>query len=237
MKNILHKANERPHFDIGWIQYYSSFDSENEALPKDPFGKLVSIYDCIIPSSEEGSGMHPHDNMEVISVVLSGVLSHHDSKGNFGKIPAGGLQVMSAGAGIMHAEFNDLAAETCEILQINVLPKENNLTPSYQNKAFSDEALTSNHITTMVSPDGSNGSLKINQDAYISYGLLEAGTSADYPVKIAENGIYLFLIDGNIEVAGVNLSKRDAIGIKDAQQIKIESKEKAKILILEVPLD
>ncbi|MCL1474102.1 pirin family protein [Argonema antarcticum] len=237
MKNILHKANERPHFDIGWIQYYSSFDSESEAPLKDPFGKLISIYDCIIPSGGQGSGMHPHEDMEVISVVLSGVLSHQDSKGNYGKIPAGGLQVMSAGCGIMHAEFNDLAEQTCEILQINILPKQNNLTPTYQNKVFSKPDITTNHITTMVSPDGSNRSLKINQDAYISYGLLEAGTSANYQVKLAANGIYLFLIDGNIEVAGENLSKRDAIAIKNVQEINIKSKEKAKILILEVPID
>lgn len=236
MQKIVYKANERPHRDMGWIQIDSSFDWHSPDPVKKHFGKLITLEDAIIRPGGQGFGMHPHQNLEVMSMVLSGVLSHKDSKGNIENLPAGGFQIITSGSGIMHSEFNHSASEPCEMLQIWILPKKDNVPPNYQRQIFSDEAIT-NNLTAIVSPDGASGSMKINQDAYIYYGLLESDQSFDYHVQIAGNGVYLFVLDGNLDVEGVNLYKRDRVGIKEAEKVSIKSKDKARVLLIEVPIN
>jgi len=235
MEKVLHPANERGHNDIGWLKANFSFSFGPYYNPaKVHFGALRVLNDDIIAGGT-GFGMHPHDNMEIITIPISGALEHQDSTGGKGVITAGEVQVMSAGTGLMHSEYNHSKTEAANTLQIWLFPKQMNIEPRYDQKSFLND-LTPNQFTTLVSPDKEGDALWINQDAVFSMGDFEAGQQFTYDIKIPGNGAYIFLISGEIEVDGDTLNKRDAIGVYNTSSVTVSTKSPSRILILEIPM-
>lgn len=235
MKKIIHKADSRGHADHGWLNAHHSFSFANYYNPERVrFGLLRVLNDDIVQPGE-GFGTHPHDNMEIVTIPLRGELAHKDSTGNKEVIHANEVQIMSAGSGLTHSEFNNSKTDETNLLQIWVFPKERDIKPRYDQKVFKPEDRL-NKIQTLVSPKDENA-LWINQDAYFSRTDLEKNKSVEYELNTKKNGVYIFLIDGKIEIDGEIISKRDAIGIQDTDKIKIKAEEKSEVLIIEVPLN
>src|SRR6195952_4061677 len=235
MKKTFHPANERGHNDIGWLKANFSFSFGPYYNPaKVHFGALRVLNDDIIAGGT-GFGTHPHDNMEIITIPISGALEHRDSMGNTGVITAGEVQVMSAGTGIQHSEYNHSKTENANTLQIWLFPKEMNIEPRYDQKSFIDE-LKPNQFVTLVSPIEDGTALWINQDAVFSMGDFDAGQQVKYDIKIPGNGAYIFVIEGAATVDGTTLNKRDALGVEDTSSVTIDTEAKSRILIMEIPM-
>ena len=235
MKKTFHPANERGHNDIGWLKANFSFSFGPYYNPaKVHFGALRVLNDDIIAGGT-GFGTHPHDNMEIITIPISGALEHRDSMGNIGVIQSGEVQVMSAGTGIQHSEYNHSKTDAANTLQIWLFPKEMNIEPRYDQKNFAEE-LKPNQFATLVSPVKDGSALWINQDAIFSMGDFEAGQQVNFDIKIAGNGAYIFVIDGHIAVEGTDLNKRDALGVEDTGSFTIETQTQSRILIMEIPM-
>jgi len=235
MKKTIHKADSRGHVDHGWLKSYHTFSFADYYNPeRTRFGLLRVLNDDIIEGGM-GFGTHPHDNMEIITIPLKGELAHKDSTGTKEVIKANEVQIMSAGSGLTHSEFNNSPTDSVNLLQIWVFPKEKNITPRYDQKVF-DPADKKNKLLTVVSPEKNNGALWINQDAYFSIGNIDAGKTLSYEVKRKGNGIYLFVIDGSIEVSNEKISSRDAIGIEDTDKIEITAIENSEVLLIDLPM-
>ncbi|MBC8051576.1 MAG: pirin family protein [Sphingobacteriaceae bacterium] len=234
MKKIIHKANDRGFADHGWLKAAHSFSFGSYYNPsKSHFGLLRVLNDDIV-SAGMGFGTHGHDNMEIVTIPLKGALAHKDSLGSTGTIEFGEIQIMSAGSGIQHSEFNASATEEVNLLQIWVFPKLRNIEPRYEQKRFNPE--NRNALQILVSPEREGEHMWINQDAYFSLGDFDAGLSDTYHIKKEGNGVYVFIIDGEVIVEEEVLNKRDAIGIFDSAAFKFETRGKAKILVIEVPM-
>jgi redox-sensitive bicupin YhaK (pirin superfamily) len=173
--------------------------------------------------------------MEITTIVLQGALEHQDSMGNKGIIKAGDVQVMSAGTGVFHSEYNPSNTEDTLSLQIWIFPKVRNIEPRYDQKNFGDKFIQ-NQFTTLISPDKSGDTLWLNQDTTFSQGTFDAEQQLDYIIKTPGNGAYLFLLEGDITAAGQRLNKRDAVGVYDTEGFTIETTSESKILIIEVPM-
>ena len=235
MKKTIHPANERGHNDIGWLKANFSFSFGPYYNPaKVHFGALRVLNDDIIAGGT-GFGTHPHDNMEIITIPITGALEHRDSMGNIGVITSGEVQVMSAGTGIQHSEYNHSKTEQANTLQIWLFPKEMNIEPRYDQKNFNEE-LKPNHFTQLVSPIKGGEALWINQDAIFSMGDFEPDQKIKYDIQISGNGAYIFLIEGKVDAGGTVLNKRDALGVEDTSSIAIETLSQSRILIMEVPM-
>jgi len=235
MKKVLHPANERGYNDIGWLKANFSFSFAGYYDPaKVHFGALRVLNDDYIAPAM-GFGMHPHDNMEIITVVSKGALEHKDSMGNVGIIKAGEVQVMSAGTGIMHSEYNPSKTEETNSFQIWIFPKEKNITPRYDQKSFTG-AMVQNELTTLIDGDKTTEALWINQDSRLSMGNFDAGKTIAYKMQYEGSGAYVFVIDGSVEIDGTTLNKRDAIGVSDTETFSINTTTPATILIIEVPM-
>jgi len=199
------------------------------------FGALRVLNDDIV-QPKMGFGTHPHDNMEIISIVLEGSLEHKDSMGNGSVIKKGEVQVMSAGSGVKHSEFNPSADELVNFFQIWLFPDKKNVDPRYDQKLF-DDADSENQWKLMVSPDGSNNSMWIHQDAWLSMANFEEGQSVEYSLKNKENGVFLMVVEGEVDVDEYTLTKRDAAGLTAVgDTMQIESKKNSKLLLIEVPM-
>ncbi|MHB8848729.1 MAG: pirin family protein [Burkholderiales bacterium] len=236
MKKIVHRADSRGLADHGWLRSYHTFSFAGYHNPdRMHFGKLRVLNDDTVDPGQ-GFGTHAHDNMEIISIPLQGALLHKDSMGNAHEIEAGEVQVMSAGTGITHSEFNRSDTEPVNFLQIWILPRQRNINPHYEQKTFA-AAERQGHFQVLISPDRQHGSLWINQEAYFSMAELSAGSKGVYSVKKSGNGVYAFLIAGNIDVEGEQLVKRDAIGFYGQSAVEFAAKENSSILCIEVPLD
>ncbi len=235
MKKVLHKAEERGTGEYGWLHTRLSFSFAGWYDPeKMGFGALRVLND---DSIEPGFGfdMHPHDNMEIITIVSEGAVTHKDSLGNSFDVPAGDVQVMSAGTGSVHSEKNDSKTLKLALFQIWILPRERDIPPRYSQKSFKKRK-SGNALELLVSPDGSEGSLSINQDACIHRGTFAKKGSLEYQLKNPNNGVYIFVIDGAIAAEGEVLLKRDALGVWDADTVVISSPSSAEFLLLEVPM-
>lgn len=231
------KADARGRADYGWLQANFSFSFGNYFNPDNiQFGMLRVLNDDTIGAGA-GFGTHPHDNMEIITIPLEGALKHRDSMGNEGVIRFGEVQVMSAGTGILHSEMNASQTDRAKTLQLWVFPEKQNVTPRYDQKSF-DLAHEINTFVTVVTPEDKNDgqALWVHQQTFFSLGIFEAGQSVDYQVKIPGNGVYLFLIEGEIEAAGNKIKERDALGITDFDSFAIKTQTKSKILLVEVPM-
>ncbi len=236
MKNILHKANTRGIADHGWLKSHHSFSFANYRNPERMgFGALRVINDDIVLPSE-GFGTHPHQNMEIISVPLKGALKHKDTMGNEHVIKKGEIQVMSAGTGLQHSEYNNSNDEDVNFLQIWVLPKKSNVRPNYSQKEFL-ESDRLNKAQLIVSPDGREDSVEINQDAFFSLAKLNKGHKLVYSKFMEDNGVYFFVLNGSFNVNRQLLELRDGLGIESIGEIEISSESDGEILIMEVPMN
>ncbi|SEG27684.1 pirin family protein [Parabacteroides chinchillae] len=235
MKQVVDKANTRGYANHGWLKTYHTFSFANYYNPKRVhFGMLRVLNDDTV-APREGFDMHPHKNMEVISIPLHGYLRHGDSIKNSEVITPGDIQVMSAGTGIIHSEFNDSADERLEFLQIWVIPRKENTPPkygSYDIRPF----LKENQLSLIIAPDGEIPA-SINQDAWFSLGTLDAGQVKEYKLHHKNNGVYVFVIEGEVEISNTTLSKRDGAGFWDTDHIIIEVLKKSKVLLIEVPYE
>ena len=236
MKTIYYKAAERGHANHGWLDAWHSFSFSGFHDPaKVHFGALRVLNDDMIIGGR-GFGMHPHDNMEIVTIPLSGDLEHSDSMGNVGAISRGEVQAMSAGTGIYHSERNKNIDRALKLLQIWVFPKVRDIEPRYDQRAFSIEDRI-NQFQTIVSPLGSeDGGLGMNQDAWFSLTNLEAGKSLAYTPKLSTNGVYAFVIEGEAKINGQTLGRRDALGISETNEINIKANADSEILLIDVPM-
>jgi len=235
MKTILYPANERGSADYGWLKpnYYFSF-SQYYNPSKVHFGMLRVLNDDFIA----GGGMfpaHPHDNMEIVTIPLSGAVRHQDNTGGEGIIQAGDVQIMSAGSGIVHSEANASATEPLKLFQIWVFPKFKNITPRYDQKTFNTED-RQNKWQVVVSPIENDQALFINQDARFSLAALESGHDISYQNGFNGNGVFLVVINGSVTVNGNLLNSRDAIGISETDKFTITANETSEFLAIEVPM-
>ena len=235
MKTKIQRADERGFADHGWLKANHSFSFANWYNPaKVHFGTLRVLNDDLIAGGK-GFGAHPHDNMEIVTIPLSGAIAHKDSTGTEGIISKGDVQIMSAGSGITHSEFNASKSEELNLFQVWVFPKVKNIKPRYEQKTF-DEKDRVNKWQIVVSPDEKDGGIWINQDAVFSLSHATKETSLIYKNKFKGNGVYLMVINGEVEVNNQVLNKRDAMEITGENEFSIHIKSDADILAIEVPM-
>jgi redox-sensitive bicupin YhaK (pirin superfamily) len=235
MQKIYHQADSRGRADHGWLLSKHTFSFANYYNPERMgFGLLRVINDDIVQPGM-GFGRHPHKNMEIISIPLAGALRHGDSMGNEDVIRAGEVQVMSAGSGITHSEFNASSTEEVRFLQIWVQSKRIDITPRYNQRLFAAEE-RQNRWQTIVAPDDSPGALGINQDAWFSLANLDSGTELSYQSKKHGNGLYLFVLEGTVSVDNQQLKRRDGLGISGAEKITLTADNQAEVLLIDVPM-
>ena len=235
MKKTIHKAASRGLANHGWLKSFHTFSFANYFNPERMnFGMLRVLNDDIV-QPKMGFGTHPHKNMEIISIPISGALSHKDSMNNQRSIEVGEVQVMSAGTGLTHSEFNDSKTTETNFLQLWIIPEKNEVTPYYNQKKF-EESERKNKFQTLVSPKDKQveGSLPINQQGYISMIDLENNFEIEYDLK---NSVYFFLIDGEVSIADEILNNRDAIGIEDVEKVFVKALKKSKLLVIDVPMN
>jgi len=237
MTTKIYKSNLRGTADFGWLKANFSFSFGNYYNPEQmQFGMLRVLNDDIIAAGT-GFGTHPHANMEIITIPLEGGLKHRDSMGNEGVIRFGEVQVMSAGTGIQHSEMNASQEVQAKTLQLWVFPDREDVTPRYDQKSFDIENQINTFVNIVSPNDKNNGNaLWVYQQTFFNLGIFEKNTSTVYKVNNAENGVYLFLIEGEIEVNNEILNTKDAMGIIDFKEFEIKINSRAKILLVEVPM-
>lgn len=230
---LIHEAQTRGHANHGWLKSWHTFSFANYYDPsRMNFGALRVINDDSIDGGT-GFGTHPHRDMEIISVPLEGGLLHRDSEGNSYEIRKGEIQVMSAGTGIAHSEYNSSKENPAKFLQIWVMPKKLGIKPRYDQKSFD---LKMNELKLIVSPNAQEESLPINQDAYFTLGKFEQSKKFQYQVKDKRNGVYIFIIDGTLRINNHLLKTRDGVGLTEVSDIKFETESSVELLIMEVPM-
>jgi redox-sensitive bicupin YhaK (pirin superfamily) len=228
------QSKDRGSFDHGWLKTFHSFSFADYYDPKHiNFGTLRVVNDDLV-EPHNGFGMHPHQNMEIITIPLSGSLQHEDSMGSKGVITAGEVQVMSAGTGIVHSEKNP-ADVPVNLLQIWIFTNQKNVSPRYEQKKFDEKARIDN-FQLLVSPDGRNNSLWIHQDAFLSRIKCLKEDSYNYSLYEEDNGVFLFVIEGSAEIDGKKLNRRDSISVTGESNISIKPKAGSEFLIIEIPL-
>lgn len=233
---ILHKANTRGDADHGWLHSKHTFSFANYYNPERMhFGVLRVLNDDTV-SGGMGFGTHPHDNMEIISIPLEGDLEHKDSMGNVAVIKNGDIQVMSAGTGIQHSEYNKNKDKTVKFLQIWVFPNKKNVTPRYDQITIKEED-RHNKLQQILSPNADDAGVWIHQNAWFHLGKFDKGISKEYTLKLKGNGIYIFNLNGDLEVNGQLLNTRDGFGIWNVDKITLNAKTNAEFLIMEVPMN
>ncbi len=234
MKTILHKANTRGHASFGWLNSYHSFSFGNYHNPERMhFGALRVLND---DSVQQGMGFskHPHENMEIVSIPLYGDLHHKDSTGRDEIIRQHDVQIMSAGSGIAHSERNANNDKEVKFLQLWVLPKEKDIEPRYEQKTFRPEDRL-NKVLTVVAPDNDKA-VRINQDAWFSLVNASKGFATTYQIHKEGNGVYAFILKGNVTINDQALEPRDGLGIWETSSITIQADTDAEILLIEVPM-
>ncbi|AOW20224.1 pirin family protein [Urechidicola croceus] len=238
MKTIVHKASSRGYANHGWLQATHSFSFANFYDPeKVNFGAIRVLNDDLI-APKMGFGTHPHNNMEIITIPLRGVLKHRDSMHNeWQSVLPGEVQVMSAGTGVEHSEINGSNEDHLSLFQLWIIPNKENVEPRYGQKKFT-ESDRKNKLQKLVTSIDENdeGSLKIHQDAVVSRIDLDKGKEFDYKLKTMNHGVYMMVISGNLSVEDIKVDTRDAIGIYETNDFKIVANEASEILFIEVPM-
>ncbi|MEJ2112524.1 MAG: pirin family protein [Flavobacteriaceae bacterium] len=238
MKVIVHKADSRGFANHGWLQATHSFSFANFYNPeKVNFGALRVLNDDII-APKMGFGTHPHDNMEIITIPLKGVLKHRDNMHDeWQKVLPGEVQVMSAGTGVQHSEINGSENEHLSLFQIWIIPNKENVKPRYDQKSFHSDDRKNKLQTLVTSIDEDfEDSLKIHQDAILSRIDLDKDKSFTYKLKSKNHGVYTMNIHGEIEIDGNTLQTRDAAGISQTDKFTVKASESSEILFIEVPM-
>ena len=235
MKTTLHKAATRGHNSFGWLNSYHSFSfGHYHDQERMNFGALRVLNDDTVAAGM-GFGKHPHDNMEIVSIPLEGDLHHSDSTGRNEIIRQHDVQIMSAGTGIAHSEMNANKNKEVKFLQIWVLSKAQNIEPRYEQKSFLP-ADRINQILTVVAPDDDQA-VWINQDAWFSLANLSKHFKTNYALHKKENGVYVFVIKGDVNINGIALNERDGLGISEINELDINASTDAELLLIEVPMD
>ncbi|KAB1230875.1 pirin family protein [Chryseobacterium viscerum] len=234
--SVIHRADSRGKADHGWLLSQHTFSFANYYNPERMhFGVLRVLNDDKVESGR-GFGTHPHDNMEIISIPLEGDLEHKDNMGNTAVIRSGDIQVMSAGTGIMHSEFNKNSDKLVKFLQIWIYPKKRNVTPRYDQITL-DKTKGHNQFQQILSPNADDEGVWIHQDAWFHLGTFDQNTETLYQVRKKGNGIYAFILKGSAEIGGETIEERDGFGVWDIQEITIKAlKEGTEILLMEVPM-
>ncbi|MBK7886102.1 MAG: pirin family protein [Bacteroidetes bacterium] len=232
---ILHKSASRGQANHGWLDSKHTFSFANYYNPdRMHFGVLRVLNDDTVAPGM-GFGTHPHDNMEIISIPLEGDLEHKDSMGNVTVIKNGDIQVMSAGTGIQHSEYNKNKDKTVKFLQIWLFPKEKNVKPSYDQITLNEED-RHNKLQQILSPNANDAGVWIHQDAWFHLGKLDKGTSIEYKVNKKGNGVYVFLLHGEMKINDQLIEKRDGFGIWDVDTLQITAQDNSEVLVMEVPM-
>jgi redox-sensitive bicupin YhaK (pirin superfamily) len=233
---VLHKAETRGHANHGWLNSYHTFSFANYYNPERVhFGALRVLNDDTVAAGM-GFGTHPHDNMEIISIPLEGDLEHKDNIGNTTVIRNGDIQVMSAGTGVQHSEYNKNRDHLVKFLQIWVFPNQRNVQPRYDQITL-NAADRKNQLQQIISPNANDAGVWIHQDAWFHLADFDAGKTAEYQVHKAGNGVYAFVLKGDVSINGQALSTRDGLGIWDTDQFSIEASSDAEFLLMEVPME
>jgi quercetin 2,3-dioxygenase len=235
MKTQLFPASERGIKDAGWLKsnFFFSFSDFFNPL-KSAFGTLVAFNDDHLEQGK-GFGIHPHVNMEIISILLQGKMNHKDTMGYSTTVEEGGVQIMSAGSGLRHEEYN-IGEGPVNFLQIWIQPKQQNIAPRYQQRSF-PKASRKNRLTTIISHEEGLEHCWINQNAKLSLGYFEKGREIPYSFNSVNKCLFVFLAEGRIRINGNELKERDAIGIWDTDKISIHCEEEAQFLIIETPVN
>ncbi len=235
MKTVYYQANTRGHADHGWLNSWHTFSFANYYNPERiHFGALRVLNDDTVMAGR-GFGSHPHDNMEIVSIPLSGDLEHKDSMGNHAVIKQGDVQVMSAGTGVFHSEYNLNKDKEVRFLQIWVLPDRKNVPPRYDQISLKDME-KENEFYQILSPNPDDQGVWIYQQAWFHLGRFTGNKTVRYELKKSGNGLYVFLIEGQATVAGVELQRRDGLGISDTDEVSFEVTEGSTLLLMEVPM-
>jgi redox-sensitive bicupin YhaK (pirin superfamily) len=236
MQTVLHTADSRGDANHGWLHSKHSFSFASYYNPeKIHFGVLRVLNDDFVAAGM-GFGLHPHDNMEIISIPLEGDLAHQDSMGNQTVIKHGDIQVMSAGTGVKHSEMNHNKDKPVKFLQIWVIPNKKDVTPRYDQITL-EPANRINTLQQILSPNPDDAGVWIHQDAWFHIGKFDLDFKTNYNVKKAGNGMYAFVLYGSFELAGQTLNERDALGITDFDQFELKALTKeAEILLMEIPM-
>jgi quercetin 2,3-dioxygenase len=235
MKTILHKAETRGHANHGWLDSHHTFSFADYYDPQRlHFGALRVLNDDRVAAGK-GFGQHPHDNMEIVSIPLFGDLEHKDSMGNVAVIRKGEIQVMSAGTGIFHSEYNRNADKETQFLQIWVIPNKRNVTPRYDQISITDIA-KEDELYQILSPSPDDQGVWIHQQAWFHLGDLSEGWTGSYKLKGEDTGVYFFVLEGEVTVAGQKLNKRDGFGVSETSEIEITANSEAQLLVMEVAM-
>lgn len=234
MKKVIDRASSRGYFNHGWLKTHHTFSFANYYNPERVhFGALRVLNDDSVDPNM-GFDTHPHKNMEVISIPLKGYLRHGDSVQNTKTITPGDIQVMSTGRGIYHSEYNDSDTEQLEFLQIWVFPRVENTQPEYNNFDIRP-LLKQNELALVLSPNGSTPAT-IKQDAWFSMGKFDMDKTIEYKMHQEGNGVYIFVIEGEITAGEERLSRRDGIGLWDIKEFPIHVTKGTQLLLMEVPM-
>lgn len=235
MKTVYHNADTRGYADHGWLKSYHSFSFANYYNPERMnFGVLRVLNDDQVASGM-GFGKHPHRDMEIISIPLEGDLEHQDSMGTSAVIRKGEIQVMSAGTGVQHSEFNRSKDQLVKFLQIWVIPNKMNVAPRYDQISIRENEKI-NDFQQILSPNPDDEGVWIHQNAWFSLAKFEKGNLKEYTMHQAGNGVYVFVLSGSAKIGGQILEKRDGFGIWETESFQLEALEDSEILLMEVPM-
>lgn len=232
---VLHKANTRGFADHGWLKSYHTFSFANYYNPERVnFGVLRVLNDDTV-SAGMGFGKHPHENMEIISIPLEGDLEHQDSMGNTTVIKHGDIQIMSAGTGVMHSEYNKNKDSLVKFLQIWVFPNKKDVSPRYDQITLNIKD-RHNKFQQILSPNADDEGVWIHQNAWFNMGNFDKGFITDYKIHDSKNGLYVFVLKGNVNIGEQNLETRDGLGIWNFDTLKITATTDVELLLMEVPM-
>jgi len=232
----IHKADTRGYADHGWLKAKHSFSFASYYDESRVHFGLLRVLNNDIVEPAMGFGTHPHDNMEIVTIPLVGTLEHKDSMGHIEVLRPGEIQIMSAGRGLRHSEYNHSATELVNLLQIWVFPNERDIEPRYDQRVFDDEG-KKNSFQTLVSPDKKNkDTMWINQNAYFSLAKIDSGKEVNYKVNSKGNGVYVFIIEGAVTIDGQDFEKRDGIGIEESDIISVKANRNCYVLAIEIPM-
>jgi hypothetical protein len=235
MKKVLHTASSRGHANHGWLNSFHTFSFAGYHNPsRVHFGMLRVLNDDVVAPGM-GFGTHPHENMEIVSIPLSGALHHKDTTGRDEIIRSGDVQIMSAGSGISHSEMNASRNEAVNFLQLWIFPKLENITPRYEQKTF-EKSDRLNKFQTVVSPIENDGAIFINQDAFLSLTDISSANTLEYKLHSNNAGVYVFVLEGSVTIDGEKLSRRDGLGISDTVSFNITADDDASLLLIEIPM-
>ena len=235
MKTGFHPSDSRGYANHGWLEARHSFSFASWYQPdRLHFGALRVLNDDIIQGGM-GFGTHPHDNMEIVTIPLKGDLEHKDSMGNSAVIREGDIQVMSAGTGVQHSEYNNSPAKEINLFQLWLFPNKQNVKPRYDQLPIRS-LHQKNEFFQILSPSANDHGVWIHQDAWMHILDADQGQSFDYVLQSPENGVYLIVIEGEVEVDNQTLFRRDAIGIWETDKLTIKTKTDAELLLVQVPM-